>query len=99
MWRDLVDQKRHTDVVEVGGRELRHHLSRYLDQVRDGREVTGADQERAVARLVPLEAPRPLDRLIAEGPVTPAPTTKQRPSPGQVRSQGTVSDPVAGQRR
>lgn len=85
--------------MEAGVRELRDHLSRYLEVVRNGEEVTVTDHGRAVARLVPLDRPRPLDRLIAEGLVTPAGTAK-RPRTGRpLEAQGTVSDLVAEQRR
>ena len=99
MWRHLAARKRHSEAIKVGIQELRDHLSRYLSEVRNGREVTVTDHGRAVARLVPLEALRPLDRLVAEGRVTPARATKQRRLPGRVRSEGTVSDLVADQRR
>ena len=39
--------------------ELRDHLSRYIDQVRDGGEVLVLDRERPVARLVPAGAAHP----------------------------------------
>jgi len=85
--------------MEAGVRELRDHLSRYLDIVRDGQEITVTDHGKAVARLVPLDQPRPLDRLIAEGLVTPA-TAPKRSRAGQgLASSGTVSDLVAHQRR
>ena len=38
--------------MEAGVRELRDHLSRYLNEVRDGNEVTVTDHGKAVARLV-----------------------------------------------
>ncbi len=85
--------------MEAGVRELRDHLSRYLAEVRDGVEVTVTDHGRAVARLVPLEHPRPLDRLIAEGLVTPAPEPKRRLVSPPIEASGTVSDLVAEQRR
>ena len=85
--------------MEAGVRELRDHLSRYLDLVRAGREVTVTDHGKAVARLVPLDQPRPLDRLVAEGLVTPARAPKRSRSAGAVASDGTVSDLVADQRR
>lgn len=85
--------------MEAGVRDLRDHLSRYLDAVRDGQEVTVTHHGKAVARLVPLDRPRPLDRLIAEGFATPAKSEKRsRPSKG-IASHGTVSDLVAEQRR
>jgi prevent-host-death family protein len=84
--------------MEAGVRELRDHLSRYLDAVRDGQEVTVTDHGKAVARLVPLERPRALDRLIAEGLVTPA-RVRKRARPRPISTSGTVSDLVAEQRR
>ena len=85
--------------MEAGVRELRDHLSRYLEAVRDGQEVTVTDHGKAVARLVPLNQPRTIDRLIAEGIVTPAATAKRPSSRRRVKASGTVSDLVAEQRR
>ncbi len=86
--------------MEAGIKELRDHLSRYLDMVRDGREVTVTDHGTAVARLVPVNGPRPLDRLIAEGLVTPAQVRKRaRRVGGGISAKGTVSDLVADQRQ
>jgi prevent-host-death family protein len=87
-----------TPTMEVGVRELRNNLSRYLDRVRGGEEVIVTDRGHAIARVLPLGTERVLDRLIAEGVVTPA----QRPKRGAgkpIRSEGTVSDLVADQRR
>ena len=85
--------------MEAGVRELRDHLSRYLDVVRDGQEVTVTDHGKAIARLVPLDRPRPLDRLIAEGLATPARSPKRSRSAGTIDTDGTVSDLVAEPRR
>ena len=85
--------------MEAGVRELRDHLSRYLSAVRDGEEVTVTDHGRAVARLVPIDQPRPLDRLVDEGLVTPARTPKRRRSGRRVAGRGTASDLVRDQRR
>ena len=99
VWRDFRDEKRHTASMEAGVRELRDHLSRYLDVVREGNEVTVTAHGKAVARLVPLDQPRAIDRLVAEGLITP-PTRPKRPrSTPSVDSAGTVSDLVAEQRR
>ena len=84
--------------MEVGVKELRNNLSRYLDRVRDGDEVVVTDRGRAIARMVPVGAERVLDRLIAEGIVTPAPQSKRRASE-PIKAKGTVSDLVADQRR
>jgi prevent-host-death family protein len=57
----------------VGVRELRQNLSVYLDRVKDGEVLEVTEHGRAVALLTPL--PRStmttLDRLVAEGRVTP----------------------------
>jgi prevent-host-death family protein len=85
-------------MTEVGVRELRNNLSRYLAQVRGGDEVVVTDHGRAVARILPIGGQRVLDRLIAEGRVTPAKRTK-RTKPRPIKTRGTVSDLVAEQRR
>ena len=84
--------------MEVGVRELRDNLSRYLERVRDGEEVVVTEHGRAIARLLPLTGERVIDRLIREGKVTPASSPKRsRPQP--VKTKGPVSDLVAEQRR
>jgi prevent-host-death family protein len=85
--------------MEVGIRELRNHLSDYLERVREGDEVVVTDRGVAVARIVPIDGGRALDRLIAEGLVTPAAKLKRSPPRRRVRAAGTVSDLVADQRR
>ena len=64
--------------VTVGVRKLRENLSHYLDLVREGREVVViTERGKPVARL---EGPSNLERLVAEGLVTPAAEPK-RPIP------------------
>ena len=99
IWLEIGHEKRHNGVMDVGIRELRDHLSRYLNAVREGEEVTVTDHGKAVARLVPLERPRRLDRLIAEGLVTPAQGPKPKRSGRRIKAKGTVSDLVAEQRQ
>ena len=84
--------------MEVGVRELRNHLSRYLDRVRDGAELVVTERGHAIARVVPVEGERVLDRLIAEGVVTPARVTRGR-APKPIKTKSTVSDLVGEQRR
>jgi prevent-host-death family protein len=99
IWLDFLDLKRQNNHMEAGVRELRDHLSHYLNVVRDGQEVIVTDHGKAVARLVPLDQPRALDRLIAEGLVTPAMIVKRSRKPLRVIATGTVSDLVAEQRQ
>lgn len=84
--------------MEVGIRELRDGLSRHLALVREGQTVTVTDHGRPVARIVPIDAPSPLDRLIAEGRVTPA-RGKRGPLRPPLKANGTVSDLIDEQRR
>jgi prevent-host-death family protein len=56
---------------DVGVRELRNHLSRYLAQVADGREIIVTDRGKVVARVVPVDRLSKMDQLIAEGVITP----------------------------
>ena len=57
----------------VGVRELRQNLSVYLRRVKGGEALEVTEHGRTVARLVPAQEHESiLDRLIAEGKVTPA---------------------------
>ncbi|HEX9774993.1 MAG TPA: type II toxin-antitoxin system prevent-host-death family antitoxin [Actinomycetota bacterium] len=86
--------------LEVGVRELRDRLRRWLEVVERGDEVTITARGKPVARLVGVSTPAALDRLIAEGVVMPA-KRPRRPdrTHRRVRARGTVSDLVAEQRR
>ncbi len=84
--------------MDVGIRELRAGLSRYVERVKAGEEITVTEYGRPVARLVPLEGERKIDRLIREGVVIPARRrTGWLPTP--IKATGTVSDIVLEQRR
>ncbi|HEY9556378.1 MAG TPA: type II toxin-antitoxin system prevent-host-death family antitoxin [Acidimicrobiales bacterium] len=85
-------------MAEIGIRELRDHLSRYLDRVQQGEEVVVTDRGRAIARVLPIDGERTIDRLIAEGLVTPA-SQRGRARPKPLKTAGPVSDLVAEQRR
>jgi prevent-host-death family protein len=84
--------------MNVGVRELRDKLSRHLAAVRGGRTVTVTDHGQPIARIVPVDAPTALERLIAEGRVSPA-TRRKRPAPEPIVTTGAVSDLVDDQRR
>lgn len=86
-------------MAEAGIRELRDHLSKYLERVRDGEEVIVTDRGTAVARVVPIEQPRPYDRLVAEGIIEPAKVEKRTRPKKRVEADGSVSELVADQRR
>jgi prevent-host-death family protein len=84
--------------MEVGIRELRADLSRYLKRVREGEDVVVTDRGVPVARIVPMNGQRKIDRLIAAGLVEPAPRKVPRPLPKPIRIEGGISDLVDEQR-
>jgi prevent-host-death family protein len=85
----------------VGVRELRDHLSKYLAEVKEGREIVVTDHGRPIARLVPPEPGRSkLAQLIAEGRAQPPQTTERRRfQPIKLKDGGSISDIVIEQRR
>lgn len=86
--------------LEVGVRELRDHLRRWLDAVGEGDEVTVTDRGRPIARLIGVSGPSALERLIAKGVVTPARRARRLDRDhSRARASGTVSDLIAEQRR
>jgi prevent-host-death family protein len=58
--------------MEVGVRELKQQLSRYLDEVEAGAEVLVTDRGRPKARLVPVTDHGRLQRGIDDGWIRPA---------------------------
>jgi prevent-host-death family protein len=83
--------------MDVGIRELRTNLSRYVEQVKAGDEIVVTDHGKPVAKLVPLNGERKIDRLIREGVVIPARSrTGWLPEP--IKAKGTLSDIVIEQR-
>lgn len=90
---------RRDEPLEVGVRALRAELGRWLEIARE-RDVVITDRGHPVARLVPIGEHPGLERLLAEGSVTP-PSTTAKPARGaaRVRARLPVSDLVAQQRR
>jgi prevent-host-death family protein len=85
--------------VEVGIRELRADLSRWLKRVQQGEEVLITDRGKPIARIVQADGRSRLDELIAAGIVRAAPHRGPRRVPRPVQLYATVSDLVAEQRR
>jgi prevent-host-death family protein len=70
----------------VGVAELRQNLSRYLRRVAQGERLVVTDHNRPVAELGPPPSTgQALDRLIAEGRVSPP---RRRDLPGPLRMDG-----------
>jgi prevent-host-death family protein len=96
-WRGEADHEE--DVVNtVGIKELRDGLSRYVAEAHAGHTITITSHGRPVARIVPVEGPTTLEKLIAEGIVRP-PKQRKRSLPEPLRTKGTVSDLVIGEGR
>jgi len=77
--------------VEVGIRELRADLSRFIKRVQEGEEIVVTDRGKPVAKITAVEGRSKLDELIAAGLVEPA---KRRTDwlPEPIKAEGTVSD-------
>lgn len=85
--------------MEVGIRELRADLSRWVRRVQSGEEVVVTDRGSAVARLVPMDGERKLDRLIRAGLVVPAPRRWRGRLSRPIEGEGAISDLVVDDRR
>ena len=84
------------DRVEVGIRELRLNLSRYVARARAGTEVIVTDHGRPVVRLVQVEDDDALyERLVREGRITPALRPKSTPLPFPVELRDEVTGSVS----
>lgn len=89
-----------TSRSEVGIRDLKNGLSKYINRVQDGEEVIVTDRGRPVAKLCPLDAPDDrLADLVAAGVVRPPTSGTRHRSRSRIKPQGDVSDLVAEQRR
>ena len=86
--------------VEVGVRDLKNNLSRYLGQVEAGLEVVVTDRGRPIARLTGMDGVMgdKLAAMIEAGLVRP-PSAKVRQRPVPLASTGSVSELVAEQRQ
>jgi prevent-host-death family protein len=83
----------------AGVREVKNHLSAYLDRVRDGEEIIITDRGRPIARLTTLEPDTDrLQALIDQGAVRPPSAPRSLPVK-RVSIKGSISDLVADQRR
>jgi prevent-host-death family protein len=80
--------------MEVGIRELRADLSRIVKRVRAGEEIVVTDHGKPVARLVPMNGERKIDRLIREGRVIPARKPWRGKLPKPIEGAGPLSDLV-----
>lgn len=86
-------------IAQVGVRELRNGLSRWLARVQAGEDITVTDHGRPVARIVAASSPA-YDALIKRGLILPAARRhRDLPLPDPLPIAGPVSDLVGEQRR
>lgn len=89
-----------TSQSEVGIRELKNGLSKYVALVRTGQEFIVTDRGKAVARLVSLDASQNrLGELVDIGIVRPPPSAVRHRVRSRIKPTASVSDLVAEQRR
>lgn len=89
----------HSSSREVGIRELRDNLSRFIDEVRAGHELIVTERGRPVARIVATSGEAWLDELVAAGVVTLPERELDLLSFGRIRTRGDVMQFVFDQRR
>ena len=89
----------HRPSREVGIRELRDNLSRFLDEVQAGQELVVTDRGKPIARIVATSGEAWIDELVAAGIVTLPERELDLSSFGRVRSKGDVMEFVFDQRR
>ena len=85
--------------MDVGVRELRANLSRWLEKVKEGEVIVVTERGEPIARIVPDPSRSKFDRLVAEGRITPAKSAKRRPLPPLLKAKGSVSELVIQDRR
>jgi prevent-host-death family protein len=84
---------------KAGVREVKNHLSAYLERVKLGEEIVITDRGEPVARLTSVgpDVDR-MQALIDQGIVVPATAPRSLPA-RRVRVRGSLTDLVADQRR
>jgi prevent-host-death family protein len=84
-------------MADVGVRELKQHLSEYLDRAERGELITVTDRGRPKALLSPLPGRAQVEAGIAEGWITPPSGPPLRPV-RRARSKTRVLDALAEDR-
>ena len=86
--------------IEVGVRDLKNNLSRYLERVKLGDLIVVTDHGRPVAHLVSVDkGDSKMSDLVADG-IIQAPKSRVRELPKRrIQSKGSVSELVIAERR
>ena len=88
-----------TGVTEVGIRELRAELRRWLEHVSDGGEVVVTERGRPIARLIGASRSTRMQEMIDAGLITPAKRPKEPIKGPGLKVRASVSELVSEQRR
>jgi prevent-host-death family protein len=90
-------------MIQVSAREFRHRLRSYIERVEAGEGFEVTVHGRPVGRFVPLDPSlTPLERLIAEGKVTPARIPNAGPLPPPhpaIPGRPTATEELLAERR
>ena len=87
---------------QVGVRELKNQLSRYLKRVQEGEEILVTEHGRSVARLLPVitsDLKKDLEPLLGEGVVRWSGGKPRGVSRRPVIQGGSLSEMVVEERR
>jgi prevent-host-death family protein len=85
---------------EVGIRELKASLSRYLGKVKEGETVVVTERGKPIARIVPVAFPEHIARLMAQGTITWSGIPFQPPKKRLTLKPGpSLSDYISEDRR
>jgi prevent-host-death family protein len=88
------------NALEVGVRELRDNLSKWIARARRGQDVVITDRGKPVARLMRYGESPALQRLIEQGRVQlPSRRKKKIDRDGLIRPRGSVSELIKDQHR
>ena len=85
------------DYMDVGVRELKAHLSDYLDRAADGEIIRVTDRGVPKAVLGPIPGAGRIEQGIAEGWIRPASGEPKVP-PRRFRAQRLIADVIAEER-
>lgn len=98
---DMLSTHKTDGSLNVGIREFRANVRRYLDDVATGGSIVITDRGRPIARLVGVDELTPgVQRLLDEGRLQMPTRTPTSPDTWpRARSRGSVADLVADQRR
>lgn len=83
--------------MDVGIRELKQHLSEYLDRVQQGETLRVTDRGAPKALITPILAVGQLDAGIADGWIRPASSTGLAPTP-RAKPRAAIRDVLAEDR-